>query len=137
MRKLEAGQIDTISLKIMFNPSYEEEKRVDSKPSDLINIFSLHPPRSLRTISPKVLEKHALESQPPPLPPPPPPIMVKKNPLLPPLPPKAGGSALSLKPPTAPQGRASNKSREEASTGEEGLKAIGGGQMKLKPLQLG
>ncbi|KAM2978380.1 hypothetical protein FF2_015201 [Malus domestica] len=169
LKKLEAGQAHTNFPKIMFNPSFEDdddeeqEKKVDSKPSDLINHdqlvkkpFSLHPPRPLlRKISPKVLEKHALESLPPPtpqpangksappLPPPPrpppppppsPPVMVKKNPLPPPPPPKAGGLGLSLKPPPAPKGRASYKSRAETSTGEEGLKATGGGQTKLKPL---
>lgn len=129
-----------------------------TNPDKLAKPYSLQPPRPLlRTTSTLILEKQAPQSLPPPPPQPaidksppspspppppppppslrmpPPPILAKRNPLPPAPPPKVGGLGLSLKPPPAPKGKASNKCRAEASTGESS-KTTGVGQTKLKPL---
>ncbi|XP_050377986.1 formin-like protein 4 [Argentina anserina] len=115
-----------------------------------------------RITPPKKLEKQALESlsplppppsinvsaPPPPPPPPPPPFVPPPPPLppqlprivrkksLPPTPPKLGGDVLTPKPPPTPKGIPKNKSRAEASAGDDSTHSRVSviGQTKMKPL---
>ncbi|KAF5734731.1 formin-like protein 8 [Tripterygium wilfordii] len=138
--------------------SHEIESSVTPKPaqpSNLPKVIPMNqiplpppppPPREKKVAVPPPSPSPPQPPAPPPPPPPPPPPRTSHLPPPPPLPPsktletknsirppRAGGMNLPVKTPSAPKGKANNKSAELAST-EKGLKGTGHDQMKLKPL---
>jgi hypothetical protein len=139
MRKLEGGHLKTSFPKVIYNPSYEEEKekRVDFTPERPSDVFPLEVVKPGLHIPTPVPRRQPLLQLSQPLPPP---MILDKQtkispaPPPPPPPPKAVAPVSSLKPPQAPRAKANSKSSWSVGSTGESSRGTGPAQMKLKPL---